>query len=364
MIDIATHPWLSGLLGDADMAAIFAPDAEVQRLLQVEAAWIRAVGEIDGATGHDSIAQKVETAPIRPDALRAGMAKDGVPIPQLVALLRAHVGPEDAPHVHTGLTSQDVMDTSLTLALKEILSLLNMRLQKIDALLRDLQNRFGARRITAITRMQPGLETSVTKVIAQWRDAISELQEDIHAAQQTISIVQWGGPIGLRDHAKAVALGAAFSRQLDLTDPGQAWHTDRRTIGNIAHLLGQVTNAVGKIAEDFALFAFAGPDCMRFIGGSSSAMAHKNNPVKAEALIACADHVAALCASITRAARHEGFRSGRAWTLEWLTLPQLCVACGAATRLAADLLSDIRSLGKEDHLPNTQATENHNDQVG
>ena len=38
---------------------------------------------------------------------------------------------------------------------------------------------------------------------------------------------------------------------------------------------------------------------------------------------------------------HENERSGSAWTLEWMTLPQMCVAAGASLRHAAALTEAI-----------------------
>jgi 3-carboxy-cis,cis-muconate cycloisomerase len=38
---------------------------------------------------------------------------------------------------------------------------------------------------------------------------------------------------------------------------------------------------------------------------------------------------------------HENERSGAAWTLEWMILPQMAMAAGAATRTAEDLLGRL-----------------------
>jgi len=38
---------------------------------------------------------------------------------------------------------------------------------------------------------------------------------------------------------------------------------------------------------------------------------------------------------------HENERSGSAWTLEWMTLPQMCVATGASLRHGAALIEAI-----------------------
>jgi 3-carboxy-cis,cis-muconate cycloisomerase len=43
---------------------------------------------------------------------------------------------------------------------------------------------------------------------------------------------------------------------------------------------------------------------------------------------------------------HEQERSGAAWTLEWMLLPQMAIAAGASTRIAADLFGSVERLGE------------------
>ena len=70
-------------------------------------------------------------------------------------------------------------------------------------------------------------------------------------------------------------------------------------------------------------------------------MPHKQNPVAAEALVTLARFNAAQLGGIAQAAVHEQERSGAAWTLEWLTLPQMLVATGGSLRLALALAEQI-----------------------
>ncbi|MCY1251040.1 3-carboxy-cis,cis-muconate cycloisomerase [compost metagenome] len=74
-------------------------------------------------------------------------------------------------------------------------------------------------------------------------------------------------------------------------------------------------------------------------------MAHKSNPVNAEVLVALARHCAGLSGTLNQALVHENERSGAAWTLEWLIMPQMAGATAAALRLAAELAGNIRRLG-------------------
>ncbi len=348
MIFASNHPWLGGLFTDAELDEIFAPTLEIDRLLRVEAAWTRALGDVENNPGADAIAKKIESSVVAPSELERGFAKDGVPIPALVAHLKTALGDEAAHWIHRGLTSQDVIDTALMLTLADVIALFSKRLVHLDNQLQQLQSEYGSARLTAFTRMQPALETNANTVVGHWRKQITPLYEELQQAANHTKNIQWGGPIGQRSHPKAEALGPCFAQLLGLRDPGHAWHTDRRCISHVAHSLTGITVATGKLGEDVALMASLGPANITLRGGESSAMPHKNNPVTAEALITLSDLAATLHGGMLRSARHEGFRSGQAWTLEWLVLPQLCHAAGASLLLARELLGKIDQIGQAD----------------
>jgi len=346
MTGFSTHPWLQGLWGDPQVASIFSADAELARFLRVEAAWTRALGTVDDAPEAEDVAKTIEDAQIDPHSLKDGVAKDAVPIPALVAQLAELTGPDTAHFVHKGMTSQDVMDTSLALALSDVILIFIKRIKTISAQFEDLVSRFGDRNVTGYTRMQPALLTTVKEVIKLWSRPFIGLQGDLSAVRQRGQIIQWGGPIGVRDHPQADQLAVAFANPLGLRDPGCAWHTDRTVILQIAFALSRITVATGKIGEDFALMAAIGPEqIVLSSGGGSSAMPHKNNPVKAEILISLSSLTASFQASLIHAARHEGFRSGKAWTLEQLALQQICETAGASLLQVEELLNSVSSIG-------------------
>jgi len=74
-------------------------------------------------------------------------------------------------------------------------------------------------------------------------------------------------------------------------------------------------------------------------------MAHKQNPVAAEVLVSLARFNATALSGIHQSLVHEQERSGAAWTLEWLLLPQMTMATAASLRLAGELIENIKRLG-------------------
>lgn len=343
------HPLLAALLGDSDTAAHFSLAAELEAMIAFE----RALAEVEAELGvipaeaGAAIASAFEHFTPDTAALRTATARDGVVVPELVCQLRTAVGEPYAKHVHFGATSQDVIDTALMIRLKPVVATFEQRLAGLVEVLAALESRFGSRRLTAVTRMQPAIPISVTGRVATWRQPLERHLGRLGELRPRLLVVQFGGAAGTLDAfgVDGPAVRAALAGRLGLADAPQ-WHSQRDTIAEFASWLSLVTASLGKFGQDVALMTLDGSAIRLSGGGGSSAMTHKRNPVTAEALETLARFNAIQVSAMHQAAAHPLERSGAAWTLEWLVLPQMVVAAGAALRLAGDLIADIETLGK------------------
>ncbi|RVD61302.1 3-carboxy-cis,cis-muconate cycloisomerase [Mesorhizobium sp. M2D.F.Ca.ET.185.01.1.1] len=342
------HPLLSGLLGDEEAARHFSVEADIAAMLDFE----RALVEVEagcGAIPRDAGAAILKAlAAFRPDTakLRGGVAGDGVVMPELVRQIKAAVGSPHDAHVHFGATSQDVIDTSLVLRLRQAIDHIGLLLGENIVRLTGLELEFGERQFMATTRMQPAIPITVTGRTTSWRAPLERHQQRLAEMSGRVLVLQFGGAAGTLEKLgdRAAAVRTALAGKLGLADAPQ-WHSQRDALAEFAGWLSLVTGSLGKFGQDVALMALAGSDIKLSGGGGSSAMPHKQNPVKAEALVALARFNAAQLSGMHQALVHEQERSGAAWTLEWLILPQMVVATAAALRLAAELAGQIESLG-------------------
>ncbi|MEO1701668.1 MAG: 3-carboxy-cis,cis-muconate cycloisomerase [Pseudomonadota bacterium] len=345
MTDLWQHPWLSGLFGDPEMAALLSPEAELSRMLRVEAAWTAAIAPKED---EERITNAIMTAPIRPDDLTDGTARDGLPVPDLVRLLKAHLEEADQPCLHKGLTSQDVIDTSLILMLKAALPILTKRIRTLIAALDALNRRDGARSLMAATRMQAALPITASDRIGAWTRPMLRLSDPMQDMAERMKILQWGGPVGTRDPTLPADTGTRFAAALGLRDPGAAWHSDRSLLAELAGTLSRVSGATGKIGQDIALLVQTEPSALQLTGtGGSSAMPHKQNPVLAELLVTLARKSASDLSLMHHALVHEQERSGSAWMLEWMILPQMLMTTGRSLTAGHDLIGSVARIGKD-----------------
>jgi 3-carboxy-cis,cis-muconate cycloisomerase len=345
------NPILSALLGDEEAASYFSVEADIRAMLAFEGALAKAqasVGLIPSeAAAH--IAEVCET--FSPDiaALAKGAAQDGVVAPALVRLLRAQVGAPDAAHVHRAATSQDVIDTSLILRLKPILALFEARLRGLVDVLRGLETSQGATPLMGRTRMQRALPIHAADKLRGWREPLERHGVRLDELRPRLLIVQFGGAVGVRGDldGKGEAVAAELARLLQLR-AGPCWQVERDGLAELAAWTSLVTGSLGKIGIDVALMAQNEIGEVKLAeGGGSSAMPHKSNPVRAEALVTLARFNAALLGAQHQTLVHENERSGAAWTLEWLVLPPMIVATGAALRHATALCVGLQFVEKD-----------------
>lgn len=333
-------PLLAGLLGDREIAGQFSVQLELQCMVQFELALAKAQGAEGVIRSEASEAIQAALPTFKPDLekLGHGTTQDGIVPPQLVRQLREHVGNAYAKELHFGGTSQDVTDTSAMMRLRDCVAILSARLENLIADFAKLNDEQGSEQAMARTRMQRALPIPFSVRIAAWSSPL----EHLLATRPVNFPLQLGGASGQLDKFldKADAVRAAMAEDLQLTDPKGHWHTNRLPMIEIGNWLVAVSGALGKFGQDMVLMAQNEVAEVTFSGaGSSSAMPHKNNPVKAETLVTLARFNAGLIGALHQAQVHEYERSGAAWALEWMLMPQLAVAAGASLRNASELLA-------------------------
>lgn len=343
--------FLDRLLVDPDLDTALGAEADLKAMLQVELALARACSLSGLIPENSATAIERASASFQPDMaqLAEDTRRDGIVVAALVKQLRAHVGEPHGQHVHFGATSQDIIDTGLALRLRYVFDVFDARLGKLVDTLRGLEGRFGANRMMGRTRMQAAIPITVGDRLAVWRGLVERSRAAFPDARQRNLILSLAGPAGTSDKfgGKIADVRLAMGRQLHLGVPDYVPHAARDRIAALGSWLSELTGALGKIGQDVTLMAQNEIGEIELSGaGGSSAMAHKQNPVLAEVMVTLARYNAVQVSGLHHALIHEQERSGTAWTLEWMILPQMLNATGTALLHAQSLLDAVVGIGR------------------
>jgi 3-carboxy-cis,cis-muconate cycloisomerase len=347
---------MAGLLapGSHRAAGVVDDGALVAAMLEVEVAWLRALGWVGAVDDGD--ADRLEEVVARLDVDLADLTEQaeaaGNPVVPLVRLLRDAVGDDLlARRVHRGLTSQDVLDSALMLLCCHALGRVLDDLDSTVAALADLAAEHRDDVMPGRTLTQYAVPVTFGLKAAQWLIGVVDASEGAARARRDLP-VQCGGAAGtmaltaeLTDSPLAAA--EAFAGELGLTWPALPWHTRRRPITAVADLLVGVCDALGVIATDVALLGRPEIGEVREGAapgrGGSSTMPHKQNPVLSVLIRNAALQAPLLAAQLhTAAAQAVDERPDGAWHSEWPALRRLLEVTVVAASQSAELLAGLQ----------------------
>ncbi|NUT39338.1 MAG: 3-carboxy-cis,cis-muconate cycloisomerase [Thermoactinospora sp.] len=297
----------------------------------------------------------------------AGRARSGGnPVIPLVADLRAAAGPY-AEHVHTGATSQDIVDTALMLVTHRTLGPVLADLDRVIAGLTTLAREHRDTLMAARTLTQQAVPTTFGLKAAGWRKLALDARDRLRATRESLP-AQLGGPAGTLDQFTtpettpgtapgigparertpaeggfALEASARFAGELGLVAPVLPWHVLRTPVADLAGALAFVAGALGKVAADVLVLSRTEVgEVSEGVGGGSSSMPHKHNPVRATMIAAAARQVPAHAAVLYASLAAEDERPPGAWHAEWQPLREALRLVAGSARDAAELVRDLR----------------------
>lgn len=348
---MATSPFESAifteLFRDAEVGKLFTDSAEIRAMLLVEGALAKAQGALGviPETAAAAIHRAAMEVVIDPAGLAPETGQSAVVIPALVAAFReAMNAPEHARHIHFGATSQDIIETAQNLRLRQVINIFTQRLNALVQALGSQAKTNADLPIAARTYTQIATPTSFGAIVASWGaphfrhlDRLVQTRDDL----LTLSLSGASGTLSAMG-PKAAMVRTEMANDLGLADPQASWHSERDRIAAFGAWMTLVAGTLGKMGEDLILLSQSGINEISLgAGGSSSTMPQKSNPVQPSLLVTLSYFIVAQNSALQTAAMHRQQRDGAAWILEWMVLPQMCMALARMLTLANDLAKSI-----------------------
>ncbi len=268
------------------MGRIWEQENRYRQWLKVELAVVESMtqlGQIPTQAAQE-IADKADFDVERIDEIEREVRHDVIAFLTSVA---EHVG-ESARYIHLGLTSSDILDTSLALLLREAADVL---LDDIQALLEVLKRRAHEHRLTVMMGRSHGIHAEPVTFglkLALWYAEMGRNEERLRRARETIRAGKISGAVGTYanvdpevEQLTCAQLGlkpASISTQIIQRDRHAEYFS---TLAIIASSVEKIATEIRHLQRTEVLEAEE-----YFTEGQkgSSAMPHKRNPIGSENL--------------------------------------------------------------------------------
>ncbi|MCX6215869.1 3-carboxy-cis,cis-muconate cycloisomerase [Spirosoma sp.] len=249
-----------------------------------------------------------------------------------------------AGYVHLGATSQDVVDTATVLTIKTVLDWLDDKLSALADRLMTLTKEHRQTVMIGRTLLQQAKPITFGLKTASWLDGLSRSQQRLAACRQRVLVLQLAGAVGSRNASIPDAVHQEVASLLGL-EPSVSWHTQRDNIAELAAVLGILSGSLAKIANDVMLLmqteiaeVLEGKAAGK---GGSSTMPHKRNPVTTTAILANANRIPNLVATLLSAMPQEHERSAGRWHSEWDVLTDIMQLTAGSIERSLELLDNL-----------------------
>lgn len=251
---------------------------------------------------------------------------------------------EASKYVHLGATSQDVVDTATVLQIQEYIIWLDERLDILSELLIALTKKHRQTLMVGRTLLQQARPITFGLKTANWLQSIERTKARIKSAEERILVIQLSGAVGSGNNYLPKEVQQSVAEMLELNF-AFSWQSQRDNMAEWAGVLGILVGSLGNIARDISLLmqtevgeVFEGAAEGR---GGSSTMPHKRNPVTCAAILANANRVPHLVASVLSGMPQEHERSAGLWHAEWEVMTDIMMLTAGAVERAIELLKNL-----------------------
>jgi 3-carboxy-cis,cis-muconate cycloisomerase len=329
------------------LAELFSDESVLRAMLDFESALARAQART-GVIPKD--AANTITALAKPGsfdaaALSIAAFRAGTPVIPLVKALTEQVrktSVEAARFVHWGATSQDVVDSAMSLLLKRAEPILIEDLGRLEKALAKLTEQYKDGVMVGRTLLQSAPPVTFGLKAAGWLGAVRRGRRRLQSGFRAAAVLQFGGASGtlasLGDRGMAVT--EALIKELGLNSSGAPWHTQRDQLATLICACGVLTGSLGKMARDILLLMQNEVGEASEAGGEgrggSSTMPNKRNPTAASLTLAASHRVPGLVASFLSAMVQEHERGVGGLQAEWPIVAAVIQSTGVAISSMAE----------------------------
>jgi len=331
-----------------EIREICTEEAMMKKWLEVEATLAEtqaALGIIPGWA-----ATAIRTAVSDIDLDLASLTRDideiGHVLVPVIRELERRVG-EAGRFVHMGATTQDILDTAVSLQLKQIYEIIYRDLVGIIYRLSELAQEHRVTVMMGRTHGVHALPTTLGFKFSVWIGELLRHLERLDQSKPRVLVGQLGGAVGTMAGfgPNATELRHQFMANLGLNTPDIAWQAARDSITEFVLLAGFLGGTLGKMADEIArlqateIGELAEPSSSQTVG--SSTMPHKKNPLKSEVVVAVSKLLQGLVSTALASLHTRSERDSTTWSTEYYLVPQAASLIAAQLQAMSTILNGL-----------------------
>ena len=288
---MAIHP-IEFRYGTPEMKRIWESENKLQRMLDVESALAQAEGKLGIIPQEvaDEIAAKANTDYVKLERMKEIEAETNHDIAALSKSITEVCENGAGEYVHFGATSNDIVDSSNSLLIRDSIEVLKEKVERLTKLMLELASENKMKVCIGRTHGQHALPTTYGMKFALWADELHRQYERLEHAEKNVCIAMMDGAVGT-----TAALGTdgwkihkTVARILDLPPAkitNQVVQRDNHvefisTLANIASTLDKIALEIRSLQRTEIMEVGEYFDPEKQVG--SSTMPHKMNPITAE----------------------------------------------------------------------------------
>lgn len=348
---MAIHP-IEFRYGTPEMKNIWEYENKLQKMLDVESALAQAEGQLGIIKKEyaDEISKKANTNYVKLERVNEIEAAKKHDIASMVQGIAEQCDGEAGEYVHFGATSNDIVDTSNSLLLKDSIHVLEDKIIKLTNIILKLAKENKDKVCIGRTHGQHAIPTTYGMKFANWAAELKRQYDRLEHAKNNVCVGMLDGAVGT-----TAALGSQgwevhkkVSEILDLpyaTITNQVVQRDNHVefimvIANLATTLTKIALEIRNLqrTEIMEVGEFFDPE--KQVG--SSTMPHKMNPITAERICG----ISRIVKSYVSAAMennplwHE--RDLTNSSCERIMLPEACILSDYTLELTIKLMSKLQ----------------------
>lgn len=249
-------------------------------------------------------------------------------------------------YLHYGATTQDIIDTSQMLEIKEVIKIFDKRLLSIKRKLIKIIENSGEFPMIGRSHGQYAVPITLGYKLIIWLCEIERHIERLNSWKKRGLYGQFGGATGSHNllRGKGILVGEKLMKKLGLNYSKISWQNSRDNIAEFASILSLISGTMDKISGE--IYLLGKTDILEIREGNtkqagSSTMPHKKNPVLCERIGAISYHINAMVQIILNTAPHEHERDPRKLWAEWLAIPSLCIYLDSVLSNMEDIFTNL-----------------------